>query len=309
MDHSCHDQEWQLWDNQDRVIGGIAMESMLEEARPSRTALGVAIRRASHQLYDSQPLVLEDPIAVQILGESYRRALEEAATSLHERSSRGLRAWAVARNRYAEDKLAQAVSQGVQQYVLLGAGLDTFAHRNPHSNLRVFEVDHPATQQWKRKLLISSGLQESPNLQFVPVDFERQSLAGQLESSGLDFTAPTVFAWLGVVIYLTYPAFHSTLDFIATFPAGSGFIMDYSYPRHALQPDELEARDALAARVQSIGEPFQLFFKPEEIAAELTAFKTIENLSPTDLNARYFADRTDRLNLGGRSGGILSAWR
>ena len=285
------------------------MESMLEEARPSRTALGVAIRRASHQLYDSQPLVLEDPIAIRILGENYRPALEEAATSIHERSSRGMRAWVVARNRYAEDKLAEAVNRGVRQYVLLGAGLDTFAHRNPHPDLRVFEVDHPATQHWKRELLESSGLQGSPNLHFVPVDFERQSLADQLENSGLDFTAPTVFAWLGVVIYLTRPAFRATLDFIATFPAGSGFIMDYSFPRHALLPEELEARDALAARVQSIGEPFQLFFTPEEIAEELTAFQTLENLSATDLNTRYFADRTDRLNLGGKSGGILSAWR
>ena len=282
---------------------------MLEAAKPSRTALGVAIRRASHQLYDSSPLVLEDPIAIRILGEDYRPALEEATTSIHDRSSLAMRAWVVARNRYAEDKLAQAVSRGVQQYVLLGAGLDTFAHRNPHPSLRVFEVDHPATQQWKRKLLLSSGLHESRNLHLVPVDFERQSLASQLEDSGLDLTAPTVFAWLGVVIYLTYPAFRSTLDFIATFPAGSGFIMDYALPRHALQPDELEARDALAARVQSIGEPFQLFFTQEEIAAELTAFQTVEDLGSAELDARYFAHRTDPLNLGGRSGRLLSAWR
>jgi methyltransferase (TIGR00027 family) len=285
------------------------MESMQEAAKPSRTALGVAIRRASHQLYDSPPLVLEDPIAVRILGEDYRPALEEAAASIHERSSLGMRAWVVARNRYAEDKLAQAVNLGVRQYVLLGAGLDTFAHRNPHPDVRVFEVDHPATQHWKRELLGSSGLQESPNLHFVSVDFERQSLASQLENSGLDCKAPTVFAWLGVVLYLTYPAFRSTLDFIAMFPEGSGFIMDYAFPREALPPDEVEARDALAARVQSIGEPFQLFFTQEEIATELTDFQTVEDLGATELNARYFAHRTDRLNLRGRSGRLLSAWR
>jgi len=285
------------------------MESMLEAAKPSRTALGVAIRRASHQLYDSPPLVLEDPIAVRILGEDYRPALEEAAASINERSSLSMRAWVVARNRYAEDKLAQAVSRGVQQYVLLGAGLDTFAHRNPHPELRVFEIDHPATQHWKRELLESSGLQGSPNLHFIPVDFERQSLASQLENSGLDCKAPTVFAWLGVVLYLTYPAFRSTLDFIATFPEGSGFIMDYAFPRDALPLGELEARDALAARVQSIGEPFQLFFTQKEIATELAAFQTIEDLGAAELNARYFAHRTDQLNLSGRSGRIISAWR
>ena len=119
-------------------------------ARPSRTALGVAIRRASHQLYDSPPLVLDDPVAVPILGERYRPALKKAAESIHETFSVSMRAWLVARNRLAEDNLAQAVRCGVRQYVLLGAGLDTFAHRNPHPGLQVFEVDHPATQQWKR---------------------------------------------------------------------------------------------------------------------------------------------------------------
>lgn len=269
----------------------------------------MAIRRASHQLYDSPPLILNDPIAVPILGEAYRPALEDAAASINDRFSLGMRAWLVARNRYAEDKLAQAVRQGIRQYVLLGAGLDTFAHRNPHPGLKVFEVDHPATQQWKRDLLASNGLREPEKLKYVPVDFERQSLATQLEKNGLDLAAPTVFAWLGVVLYLTHPAFRLTLDFIAGFPAGSGVIMDYALPRHALPPHELEARDMLAARVQNIGEPFQLFFTPAEIAAELTSFQVIEDLDSTELNARYFANRTDRLSLLGRSGRILSAWR
>jgi len=281
---------------------------MLEAAKPSRTALGVAVRRASHQIYDSPPLVLDDPIAVPILGEIYRPALEEAAASIHDKFSLAMRAWLVARNRYAEDKLAVAVSRGVQQYVLLGAGLDTFAHRNPHPSLTVFEVDHPATQQWKRDLLKSNGLREPSNLRYVSVDFERQSLAHQLESSGLDFAAPTVFAWLGVVLYLTHSSFRATLDLIAAFPAGSGIIMDYALPRHSLPPNELKDRDMLAARVQSVGEPFQLFFTPAEIAAELAAFQGLENLDSTELNALYFANRTDQLNLRGRSAHILSAW-
>ncbi|HWZ51708.1 MAG TPA: SAM-dependent methyltransferase [Granulicella sp.] len=281
----------------------------LETAKPSRTALGVAIRRASHQLYDSAPLVFDDPIAVPILGEAFRPALEEAAASIHDRFSLGMRAWVVARNRYAEDKLAEAVGRGVQQYVQLGAGLDTFAHRNPYPSLTVFEVDHPATQQWKRELLCANGLPAPSNLRYVPVDFERQSLAHQLESYGLDLAAPTVFAWLGVVLYLTRPAFRAALDLIAALPAGSGVILDYGLPRHALPDHELEARDLLAARVESIGEPFQLFFTPAEIAAELTAFRGIEDLSPTEINARYFAHRTDRLSLVGRGGHILSAWR
>jgi len=278
-------------------------------AKPSRTALGVAIRRASHQLYDSHPLILNDPIAVPILGERYRPALEEAAASIDESFSVSLRAWLVARNRLAEDHLARAVDYGVRQYVVLGAGLDAFAHRNPHPGLQVFEVDHPATQQWKRELTLSNGLPDPPRLHYVPVDFEHQDLAQQLAACGLEFTAPAVFAWLGVVPYLTHPAFRTTLDLIARFPEGSGVIFDYALPKHALAPHELEARDALSARVQSIGEPFQLFFTPEEMKMELTQFQRVEDPDARELNARYFANRTDRLNLLGRSANIVSAWR
>jgi len=282
---------------------------MLVAAKPSRTALGVAVRRATHQLYDSHPLVLDDPIAVPILGETYRPMLEQAATSIHERFSLGMRAWLVARSRYAEDKLAQAVIKGIRQYVLLGAGLDTFAHRNPHPSVRVFEVDHPATQQWKRNLLALSGLPEPSNLRYVPIDFERQSFTYEMQSSGLDLGAPIIFAWLGVVMYLSHSAFRATLDFIAALPTGSGVIMDYGLPRHALPPSELESRDLLAARVESIGEPFQLFFTPEQMAAELTAFQLVEDLDPEEINARYFSLRTDQLSLVGRGGHLTSAWR
>ncbi|MGC2697462.1 MAG: SAM-dependent methyltransferase [Candidatus Angelobacter sp.] len=281
----------------------------MEEAKASRTALSVAIRRASHQIYDSRPLVLEDPIAVPILGERYRPVLEEAAASINDRYSLSMRAWLVARSRYAEEKLAQAVGRGARQYVLLGAGLDTFAHRNPHPGLHVFEVDHPATQQWKRELLAASGLPELSTLRYVPVDFERQSLRRQLEISGLDFASATVFAWLGVVLYLTHPAFRATVEMIAAFPPGSAVVFDYALPRHALPPEEHAARDLLSARVESIGEPFQLFFTPQEIAAELKAFSILEDMDSKQLNTLYFSNRGDKLGLAGRSANIMSAWR
>jgi len=281
----------------------------MEIARPSRTALGVAVRRACHQIHDSSPLVLDDPIAIPILGDTYRQAIDDSAASINDRFSLAMRAWLVARNRYAEDKLAEAVAHGVQQYILLGAGLDTFAHRNPYPDLKIFEVDHPSTQRWKRDLLVSSQLPEPTNLHYVPVDFELQSIARQLEESCLDFTAPTVFARLGVVLYLTHTAFRSAIDLIATFPAGSGVIFDYALPRHALAAHELEARDTLSARVASIGEPFQLFFTPEEIAGELSGFSVLEDLDASALNYRYFANRTDQLSLLGRSANIISAWR
>jgi methyltransferase (TIGR00027 family) len=280
----------------------------MEEARPSQTALRVALRRAAHQLYDSRPLVLDDPIAIPILGQEYLPELHKTATKLEKPFSVALRAFLVARSRYAEDMLAQAVLNGVAQYVLLGAGLDTFAYRNPYPNLRVFEVDHPATQKWKRELLEISGLPTPANLTYVPVDFERQSLSEQLHSICFNAAVPTFFAWLGVVPYLTLEAFRSTINFIATQPAGTGVVLDYGQPRAALPRLEQLAYDSLAARVQQAGEPFQLFFTPREVAAELNAFYNLEDLGSPEINSLYFANRTDNLRLLGSAGRMLSAW-
>jgi methyltransferase (TIGR00027 family) len=279
----------------------------MEAARPSRTALRVALRRAAHQLYDS-PLVFDDPIAVPILGSQYLPEVYRTATKLHKPFSVALRAFLVARSRYAEDTLAQAVAAGVTQYVLLGAGLDTFAYRNPYPNLHVYEVDHPTTQAWKRDLLVQSNVPVPANLTYAPVDFEQQSLAAQLLTAGFNPTTPTVFAWLGVVPYLTHEAFRSTLSFIASQPAGTGIVLDYGQPRHVLPFFEQLAHDSLASRVVLAGEPFRLFFTPSEIAAELGAFFSIEDLGSPEINERYFANRTDKLAVRGSAGRLLSAW-
>jgi methyltransferase (TIGR00027 family) len=280
----------------------------LEKARASRTAVGVAIRRASHQLRDS-PLVFRDPVAIPILGETYAKPLNAAVTAFDDPFSRGMRAFLVARSRYAEDNLQRAVVQGVRQYVLLGAGLDTFAYRNNHADLRVFEVDHPATQTWKRELLARSQIAIPASLTFVPVDFEVQSLAEQLRMQGFDSNAPAYFAWLGVVPYLTLTAFRSTLAYIAERPPGSGVTFDYGQPRAAIPRLERIAHDALAARVGQIGEPFQLFFTPLDIAGELSSFRSIEDLGSAEMTARYFAGRSDGLRVRGQSAQFASAWR
>jgi len=283
----------------------------MDAARPSCTALRVAIRRAAHQLYDARPLVFDDPIAVAILGP---HAAEIERTPGRDPGNRprpfsiSLRAFLVARSRYAEDQLAHAVARGLTQYVLLGAGLDTFAHRNPRAQLRVFEVDHPATQTWKRDLLLDSNLPVPANLAYVPVDFERQSLAEQLHAAGFDPAVPSFFAWLGVVPYLTRDAFRAALAFIAAQPSGSGLVFDYGQPRAVLPPLEQLAHDSLAARVQLAGESFQLFFTPPEIAAELAAFRNLEDLGSTEINARYFAGRGDGLKVLGSAGRLVSAW-
>jgi methyltransferase (TIGR00027 family) len=280
----------------------------MEHSKASRTALGVALRRAVHQLHDS-PAVLSDPIAVPILGATYAERLQATAEERDETFSRSQRAFLVARSRYAEDKLNEAVAAGVRQYVLLGAGLDTFAHRNPHPQLRVIEVDHPATQQWKRELLETSGIAIPARLSYVPVDFEVQELSAQLEAAGFDAHTPTFFAWLGVVPYLTLIAFRATLAVVASRPAGSGVTFDYGQPREALSLSEQLVRDALASRVGLTGEPFQLFFTPAEVARELARFTRMEDLGSAEINARYFNGRTDQLAVRGSGGRLVSAWK
>lgn len=283
----------------------------MDSTRPSRTALRVAMRRAAHQLYDAHPLVFTDPYAVRILGP--HTAEVERTPGLNPANkprpfSIALRAFLIARSRYAEDLLARAVGDGIAQYVILGAGLDTFALRNPHPRLSVFEVDHPATQAWKRELLRETDLPTPASLIFVPVDFERQSLKDQLLACGFDSTRPAFFSWLGVVPYLTLEAFRTTLSFIAGQPPGSGLVFDYSQPRSALPFREQLAFDSLASRVQLAGESFQLFFTPNQAARELAAFYNIEDLGSPELNTRYFTDRPDELRTMGSAGRIVSGW-
>ena len=279
----------------------------MEEAKPSRTALRVAMRRAAHQIYDS-PLVFEDPLAVPILGKEYAQELRRDSVSSDQPFSVAMRAFMVARSRYAEDNLRRAVEAGVRQYVLLGAGLDTFAYRNPWPEVKVFEVDHPATQQWKRELVAKNQIAVPENLTYVAVDFERQTLAERLTESGFDENAPVFFAWLGVVPYLTLPAFRGTVDYIASQAQGSGVALDYGLPRDALPPMERLAVDALAARVKMAGEPFQLFFTPDRIAAEFVAFRDLEDLGTLEVNARYFQGRRDKLKWLGSAARLFSAW-
>lgn len=279
----------------------------MEPAVASKTALSVALRRAAHQIYDS-PVVFDDPIAVGILGAAYAEQLQQTPLRPDRPFSTALRAFLVARSRYAEDNLRRAVSRGVEQYVLLGAGLDTFAYRNPFATLRVFEVDHPATQQWKRELLHRNNITIPESITYTPVDFERQSLAEELGSAGFDTQAPAFFAWLGVVPYLTLDAFRATLGFISTQPPGSGLTLDYGQPRSTLPPLERMALDSLASRVEQAGEPFQLFFTPPEIAAELSSFHSVEDLGADEINALYFSGRSDELRMRGNAARFLTAW-
>jgi methyltransferase (TIGR00027 family) len=279
----------------------------MEQAIPSKTALRVALRRAAHQLHDS-PVVFDDPIAVALLGATYAEELRRTPLRADRPFSIALRAFLVARSRYAEDNLKKAVEGGVEQYVLLGAGLDTFAYRNSYAQLRVFEVDHPATQQWKRELLQRNRIAIPESVTYTPVDFERHSLSSQLREAGFNHSAPAFFSWLGVVPYLTREAFRGTVSFIAAQPPGSGLTLDYGQPRAVLPLLERLAHDSLASRVEKAGEPFQLFFTPAEIASEFSGFHSLEDLGAPEINARYFSGRADQLAVRGTAGRLFSAW-
>ncbi|MGI4830002.1 MAG: class I SAM-dependent methyltransferase [Janthinobacterium lividum] len=287
------------------------------EAKPSATAYRVALRRAAHQMHDRSPLVFVDPLAVRILGPAAAQELAHVPNTDRKPHSAALRAWIVARARFAEEALAAAVaaagtrevSQRRLQYLVLGAGLDTFALRNLFPEVRVFEVDHPATQEWKRQKLASAGLVMPKSARFVSVDFERQELAEELQNAGFDPGISTVTAWLGVVPYLTPAAFRSTVDLLGRLMPGSAIVFDYAQPREVLLPVEQLMRDSLASRVAQAGEPFQLFFTPETLQAALlnAGVRVLEDLGSTELNMRYFAERTDGLQLLGSSGRLCHA--
>jgi methyltransferase (TIGR00027 family) len=285
----------------------------MQEGKFSKTAQRVAIRRAAHQLLDN-PKVLDDPLALRIIGSEAAAALRTDPKE-HHAFSRAFRAFMAARSRFAEDELARAVEHGankdrVTQCVILGAGLDTFAYRNPHPHLRVFEIDHPATQAWKRAQLQEAGIPIPPSLTFVPVDFENQTLADALARSGLNANAPTFFSWLGVTPYLTREACMTTLSVIAKMPPGSGVVFDFAIDPALLNAGQRQALDALSKRVAAAGEPFQLFFDPKKLQHELRTlgFHRTEFLQSAQINARYFQNRSDGLCVRGGLGHLMSAW-
>lgn len=262
---------------------------------PSRTALGVAVHRAVHQDLESGR-IFADPFAKSILGPDAQALMAERATPQH----RHMRLFVSVRSRLAQDRLAQAVARGVRQVVVLGAGLDTTALRNRH--VAVFEVDRPATQEWKRAQIAQMNITPPAALRFIPVDFERQSIAEGLARGGFDEKLPAFFVWLGVVPYLTQGAVQATLDFAASIP-GSEIVFDYSESPERYPPKQRKLIVALVERVAALGEPFCSYFDPPEMTALLQCkgFGEIEDLGPRDIGARYL----DRRISAGRAGGHI----
>jgi len=283
----------------------------MKENVPSRTALRVALRRAGHQILDAAPRVLDDPLAVRIVGPAVQEIYGDPQRH-NSRIGRTFRAFMVARSRFAEDQLAEAIAGGTTQYLILGAGLDTSAYRGicTTAEIRVFEVDHPATQDWKQMRLREAGIPVPGNVRHVAVDFENEDLAERLAVSGFQEDERTLVSWLGVVPYLTRAAAAETLRFLGRFPAGSGVVFDYAVAKSALGFFERIALDTLARRVAKAGEPFRLYFEPEELDEFLRerGFSKVEQLGSQEINERYFAARRDGLKVAGGAGRIVAAW-
>lgn len=225
------------------------------ERGASSTAIGVAMLRAAHMEFDGEPKILDDSVVLRLLGPALREKLHERQAHFAEAPGRGIRVHVVLRSRFAEERLAAAVSRGVAQMVQLGAGLDTFAYRQPPwaGSLRLFEVDHPASQSAKRERLAAAGIPIPPNLTFAAVDFEHETLETGLARAGFDPRQKTFVSCLGVLVYLTKEAIDGLFEWVARLPAGSECVFTFG---GTTGPDRPGAA-RLAERVAELGEPFR----------------------------------------------------
>jgi methyltransferase (TIGR00027 family) len=264
----------------------------------SRTALAVAWLRAAHQVIDGSPKLLEDPVAAPLLGPDVPEAILARRDEWQRPGTRGWRSHVLLRSRYTEDRLAAAVARGVRQYVVLGAGYDTFGYRQPAwaAGVRIFEVDQPATQRAKQDALAAAGLPIRENVTFVAVNFQRDRLDTCLRAAGLDAAAPAFVSWLGVMVYITEEAADDVFRFVASLPPGSEIVFTFA-PRRAERTDPSQHLSRVAAAVAEMGEPWRTFTDPGELAAKLRrfGFSDVAVLSPADAEDRYFKGRTDGL--------------
>jgi methyltransferase (TIGR00027 family) len=259
----------------------------------------VAALRWQHQTLDGEPKVLADAVSGLLLGED---VLRQVAARLGDPSSPemlALRSHVVLRSRYCEDQLATAARQGVSQVVILGAGLDTFAYRQPEwaRRLRICEVDHPASQLEKRRLLSTARIAIPGNVEFIAIDFEQSSLAEGLTSAGVDFASQTFFSCLGVTMYLSEDAVDALFATVARFPAGSVIVFTYRQASDG-------AESPLGRRAAELGEPWTFHIESGALERKLRAlgFRGLEELALLEADARYFRGRTDGLHAPPRRG-------
>ena len=265
----------------------------MQPGQPSRTALGAAGLRAAHQVLDGGA-IFADPLALRILGADADDLVSEAKAEADPFRQR-LRWFIAIRSRIAEDALAAATKRGASQLVVLGAGLDTTPYRTlPSQDLRIFEVDHPATQAWKRRRLAEAGIPLPAALSFVPIDFERTTLAAGLAEAEFDSAQQTFFSWLGVVPYLSDDAIFSTLGFIAGLQGGAHVVFDYVNPPDTMtEPGRRAMHEALIARVAAAGESIRNHFDSDALHLRLKAlgFRDVEDFGWAEIAARFLSGR------------------
>jgi methyltransferase (TIGR00027 family) len=252
----------------------------------------MAVGRWLH-LQQPPPHVFIERFALELAGDEGLQMSAAVQRELSAEDLASLTSWVAVRARFTEDMLMRALGDGIGQYVMLGAGLDSFAYRRPEltDQLHVYEVDHPLSQQWKRARLDELGLQRPPGLSFVPVDFERDALAQALAAAGADITAPAFFSWIGVTMYLTADAVRSMLRTVASFAPGSRIVLSYDLSREAVSKPGLY--DFVRRRAAEVGEPFLSLFTPTEIDALLRecGFDGMRHFGPADAIREYFAAR------------------
>lgn len=263
---------------------------------PEDTAARVALWRALHVEVDAPPHVFEDVVGLKLV------APDDGWRSRPDMSpfTRPFRASILARARFIEDLVAEQAARGVEQYVILGAGLDTFAQRRPElaSRLHVFEIDQPGPQAWKHRRLVELGLGIPSYLRLVPVDFEAgDAWWERLAASGFDSSRPAVVASTGVSMYLTRDAIMATLRQVAASAKGTTLAMSFMLPIELTDPEVRPGMERAAAGARANGTPFISFFTPEEMLslAREAGFKEVQHVSSATLAQRYFADRTDGL--------------
>jgi methyltransferase (TIGR00027 family) len=264
-------------------------------ATPDSTAVRVALWRALHVELDAPPHVLNDTVGLQLADPDpdWR-----SRGDMDPDGTRAFRASIVARARYLDDLVAEQAASGVGQYVIVGAGLDTFAQRHPDVPVRIFEVDQPGTQEWKRRRLTEIGYPPGENLRFVPVDFESgEAFPDALRTNGFDADRSAVVSSTGVSMYLTKEATEATLHQLAAMASGSVFAMTFMLPLDLVDAADRPMQEAVEAAAAGSGTPFISHYAPEEMAEMCGAagFSSVKHVSPDDLTTRYFATRTDGL--------------
>jgi methyltransferase (TIGR00027 family) len=259
----------------------------MQQGQASRTAVSAAGHRAAHQVLE-RGFVFTDPLALGILGQD---ADEAIALAKEKPERRALRLFIAMRSRFAEDSARRAIDEGVRQILVLGAGLDTFAYRvQGPDDLRVFELDHPATQRDKRRRLAEAGIEAPRHVAYVAHDFERGSMTEALTAGGLDSGRRTFVLWLGVTPYLTEDAVFATLAELALLPGGAEVVFDYANPPHMVEEEKTRGfHSAMAERVAAAGEPFRCYLETEHLhaGARRLGFVGIEDLDRAALVSRY----------------------